>query len=285
MNSVKSRTALVAVVTATLLCASKATVGIFTMSLAVLASAVDSLMDIAASGITLFAVKTAEKPADHEHQFGHGKIESIASLIHAIFIFAVTIWIIKSAISRMMHGYQLQSEGVAIMMMAMTIPVSYWLTRKLKKTGSREDSLALKTDSLHYATDVWTALGILIALLIEHFLKIPNADPIISILISLYIIRSAFHLGYDAIAQLMDMALPETTQRIVKRCILTHCNEVKGFHHLRTRKSGSASMIEFHLEIDKHLSFEKAHAITEEIISEIQKEIPNSTITVHSDPA
>ncbi|MFH1654024.1 MAG: cation diffusion facilitator family transporter [Pseudomonadota bacterium] len=280
----KAKASWAAILNALTLALVKFAVGMFTMSLAVLASALDSIMDVLASSLTLFAVKTAEKPPDEDHPFGHGKIEPLISLVHAIIIGGVAAFIIKSAIWKMLHGYHLQSANLAIIVMIATIPPSFWIARLLRRAGERHDSMVLSADALHYATDVWTASGVIVALVLEKYFKVPNADPIISLLISLYILQSVVKLLWNSISQLMDRALPGNTLATIDSCIKSHSTHVRGYHHLRTRKSGSINHIEFHLEIDHSVSFETAHAITEEIISKIEAAVPKSQVTVHSDP-
>lgn len=234
--------------------------------------------------INLMAIKAAEKPADSGHPFGHGKAEAIAGLFQAVFIAASASFLIVQAFHRIIDGYRLEDEGVGAGVMLIAITASVFLTRMLKKASQDTESSVVEASALNYGADVWTNVGVLVALILEKLWLVKNADPTISILISLYIIISALRVGHGAIAQLMDKTLPHTTLVIIENCIKSHGAIVKGHHRLRTRSVGSEKFIEFHLEVDRKASFEVAHAVTEAIIADIKNAIPGAHVTVHSDP-
>lgn len=281
----KTKTAVLALVIAMALTVIKAAVGLLTMSISVLASALDSLMDIFSSAISLTAVSAAAKPADRAHPFGHGKAEAIAGFFQAILIASSAGFLIYHAFLRIVRGYQLEDEFVGVAVMIVATLTSIYLARHLKRVGRETQSTALAAGALNFGADVWTNIGVLIALCLERLAQVQNADPIISILISLYIIISAVRIMGDAITQLMDKTLPADVLSTIDRCIWAHGHCIQGYHGLRSRRVGAEKFIEFHLEIDRNVSFEHAHAITETIISDIKVAIPGSEVTVHSDPA
>jgi len=280
----KVRTVLIALLTSLGLTAIKVVVGLLSSSIAVLASALDSFTDSCSMGINLFAIRSSEKPADEQHQYGHAKAEPIAGLAQAAFIAVSAGYLILRAFRRMVEGYELANETVAIGVIVVALAASIFLARKMKRVGECTSSMALEACALNYGADVWTNAGVLIALALERWENVRNADPIISILISVYIVVSAVRIAHKAISQLMDRALPHDMLAEIDRCITAHTPMVKGYHRLRTREVGADKEIEFHLEVDKGLSFEEAHNITEAIIAEIRQAIPGSTVTVHSDP-
>jgi ferrous-iron efflux pump FieF len=282
--TLKVRTVLIALLTSLGLAVVKLAVGIFTSSIAVLASALDSFTDACSMGISLVAVKSAEKPADEQHQYGHGKAEAIAGLAQAAFIGLSGAYLVYQAFHRMIEGYRLENETAAIALMIVAIGASFALNWMMKNVGRRTESTAIESGALHFGADLWTNAGVLIALGLERWAHIRNADPIISILISIYIIVSAVRVGHKAISQLMDRSLPSEMLAVIDRCISAHAPMVKGYHRLRTRQVGPEKEIEFHVEIDRGLSFEEAHNITEAIVADIEHEIPGSTVTAHSDP-
>jgi len=282
--TLKVRTVLIALLTSLGLAAVKLVVGLFTSSIAVLASALDSFTDSFSMAINLVAVRSAEKPADEQHQYGHGKAEPIAGLAQAAFIGVSAGYLIYRAFRRMIEGYTLENETVAIVVIVIALAASIFLARRMKRVGECTSSTALEACALNYGADVWTNAGVLIALGLEKWASIRNADPIISILISVYIVVSAVRIGHKAISQLMDRSLSADMLSAIDRCIRAYSPKVRGYHRLRTREVGAEKEIEFHLEIDRGLSFEEAHNITEAIIAEIRREIPGSTVTAHSDP-
>lgn len=282
--SQKTRAVWTAIFVAALLMTAKAVVGFVTMSMSVLASALDSLMDVFSMSMGLAAVKTSDKPADEGHPFGHGKAEAIAGMFQALLIAFSSAFLIVQAFHRMIDGYHLKDEAVGVAVMIIATVASIYLARGLKKTGEDTESSALKAGSLNFGADVFTNTGALIALGLERFAAVKNADPVISVLISLYIFISAVRVGRNAMAELMDKTLPEDVLEIISRCVDSYRPFVCGYHNLRTRRAGAEKYIEFHLEIDRAASFESAHNTTEQIISDIQTVIPHSHVTVHSDP-
>jgi len=272
-------------VTSLTLTVAKAIVGLVTMSMAVLASALDSLMDFISMTINFAAVRTAEMPADEKHQFGHGKAESIAGLFQAALIAVSASFLIYQAFGRILRGYALQDEALGIAIIVIAMVASGLLANMMKRAGQRTNSLALTAGALNYGADVWTNAGVLVALGLEKWASVRNADPIISILISLYVVASAVRIGRDSVSELMDRSLPRDMIEVVDSCIRKHGPRIKGYHRLRTRRVGSEKHIEFHVEVDRKLSFEEAHVLTEAVIADIERTIPGSQVTVHTDPA
>ena len=280
----KARAAIASTFVALGLVLIKVVVGLVTMSMAILASALDSFMDLCSTGISVAAIRTAEKPADESHPFGHGKAESIAGLVQAVLITISAGFLIYQAFVRIIKGYQLEEELLGIAVMVISIVASLFIARYLGRIGRKAESPVLSASALNFSADVWTNSGALLALGLERWAAVKNADPIVSILISLYIIVSAIRIGRDATAQLMDRTLPADILRTIDECIRTHRPFVRDYHDLRTRRVGSERYIEFHVEIDRNLSFERAHEITESIIDQIRRSVPGAQVCVHSDP-
>lgn len=262
----------------------KTVVGLVTMSMSVLASALDSFTDVCQMCINLVAVRTAEQPADTSHPFGHGKAEAIAGFFQAILIAGSAAFLISQSFHRIIDGYRLEDEMVGISVMVVAMIASVYLTRRMKRVGEEMESSVLLAGALNFGADVWTNAGVLIALTLERAAHVKNADPIISILISVYIVISSLRVGRDSIAQLMDKTLPADALAVIDSCIRTRGGPVQGYHRLRTRRVGAEKHIEFHLEIDCSATFETAHDVTEAIIADIQHAIPRSHVIVHSDP-
>ena len=281
----KSRASLISMLTAAGLATIKLTVGLITASIAVLASALDSIMDVISIGIGFIAIRASDKPADQNHQFGHGKAESIAGLAQAAIIAATAGFLIYIAFGKIVKGYHLSGEVIGLVAMTISIITSAILAIYLGKISKRTESTALSAGALNFGADVWTNAGALVALALEKWGNVTNADPVISILISLYVIISAVRIAHEAISQLMDSTLPTDILQIIDSCIRSREPLVKGYHKLRTRQVGMEKYIEFHIEIEKTLSFEDEHELTESVITEIKKAIPGAWVTVHSDPS
>ena len=168
--------------------------------------------------------------------------------------------------------------------MAFSALVSFLLARHLRKVAEETDSIALSADSLHYRSDVYTSSSVIIGLIIIKFSGLLFIDSIISICIALYIIWSSISILRESVDILMDKELPKETIEDVKEIILSHQPQVKSFHKMRTRRSGSRRFIEFHLVLDHNLSFVESHDLAEDIIKDIEGKVPNADVTVHVDP-
>ena len=282
----KNSAARLSIVVAVFLIALKATSGWLTGSISVWASLLDSVLDLFASTLNFIAVRASSRPADEDHAYGHGKAESLTSLFQAILIGASGIFIVWEAVHRIREPHQTRSEVIGIGSMIVAIALSAWLVRKLRRVAKATESPALSSDALHYVTDIYINAGVLVALLLTAFSGWSLADPLISLVIALYILKSALGLAHESINILMDRSLPVEVERTIAEIVARYRNEgVEGFHDLRTRRSGSQKFIDLHLEIDRNKRFEEAHDLTVKILRAIESEIPRSKVHVHTDPS
>jgi cation diffusion facilitator family transporter len=285
-RSMKHSAARLSIIVALFLIALKATSGWLTGSLSVWASLLDSVLDLFASTLNFIAVLAASRPADEDHAYGHGKAESLTSLFQAIVIGASGIFIVWEAVHRIRGRHQTRSEAIGIISMIVAIAASVWLVRRLQRVARATDSLALSSDALHYATDIYINSGVLIALLLTAVTGWSVVDPLISLVIALYIVKSSLGLARESVHVLMDRKLPVEVDQKIAEIVSRYRNQgVNGFHNLRTRRSGSEKFIDLHLEVDRDKRFEEAHDLTVEILRAIETEIPRSKVHIHTDPA
>ncbi|CDM64985.1 cation diffusion facilitator family transporter [Pyrinomonas methylaliphatogenes] len=281
----KSRAARLSILTAAFLIALKTATGWLTGSISVWASLLDSTMDIFASAINYVAVRTAARPADEDHAYGHGKAESLAGLFQASIITLSGLFLIIEAIRRLIIPHSIAATSFGIVAMLIATLVSALLVTRLRRVARATESPALQADALHYLTDIWTNLGALLALIIVVRTGWLIADPLISLAISLYIIWSAVRVGRDSVDVLMDRRLPLEIDDKIAAIVERYRDEgVRGFHDLRTRRSGSVKFIDLHLEIDRHKRLDEAHEITVKVLRAIEEEIPRSHVQIHTDP-
>ncbi|MEX0999211.1 MAG: cation diffusion facilitator family transporter [Thermodesulfobacteriota bacterium] len=280
----KLRTALLSITVAIALIIIKLVFGFITNSVSILASAVDSFLDLSASSVNYFSIRKSEKPADHDHRFGHGKAEGLAGLFQCFVIGVSSIYLIYLSVWRLLNGGNLQALDLGIIVIVFSIIVSLLLARYIRRVAKETESIALKADSLHYQFDVYTNIGIVIALTIIKFTDLNLIDPIISIVIAVLIIWSAKDIVMQSLNILMDKELPEEVVTQIEETIMNHSLDVRSFHKLRTRNAGSVKFIEFHVVLNHELTFVKSHELAEDIIKEIEAVIPNSEVTVHVDP-
>jgi len=280
----KIRAARLSVTTAALLAIIKLTIGIFTGSMAVLASAVDSILDILMSSINLFAIKKAEEPADECHPFGHGKYETVATLVQAFVIAISGSWIIFEAVRRLLQGSALQRVEGGIVVLIFSTLISFALSRYLRKVARETDSSALEADALHFSMDVFTNLALAGGLVILKLTGFTNIDPILSILVGAYIIIEAFKLVRHGMRDVLDAELPPSVLNDVTRLLNNSRENLVEYRNLRTRRAGSQKFMNLDLIVCRHMSIEEAHDIADKLEEKIKNDIPGSDVTIHLEP-
>lgn len=262
----------------------KVAVGVITGSISVLAQAVDSFLDLFAITITFFAVVVATRPADEEHPFGHGKVENIAAVMQAVLIFAAGGLIIYSAIRRIITGATLELTEAGIGVMLVSIVVSIFLSRYLLKVSRTADSVALEANAHIIAADVYSAAGVLVGLIIIRITNFTIIDPIIALLVSLVIFKSAYEVLRKSFGGLIDVKLPEAEVNIIRAAIMEHIGELVDFHALRTRKAGRQRYVDLHLVMPRNISIEKAHQMCDHLEKDIKSKLQHASVVIHVEP-
>jgi len=258
--------------------------GLFTGSLAVITSAIDSLLDILMSGINMMAIHHAEQPADEQHAYGHGKFETLASIFQSIVIALSGAWIVYEAIQRLITPQPIRQTGIGIGVMCVSMVASFLISRHLRSVARATDSTALEADSLHFSMDVYTNLALLTGLVFISRFNLPWLDPVMSILVAGYILYESIGLLRQGLRDILDEQLPATVRNEITALINEHKHELFGYHNLRTRRAGSQKLIDFHLTVCKHLSVEEAHNITDYIEKKIGEHISGTDVTIHIEP-
>jgi len=287
----KTAVAWLAVVSNTALVIGKLIVGLLTGSVAVIAEAMHSGVDLLAAGIALFAVHTAGKPADEEHPFGHGKIENISGTIEALLIFLAAAWIISEAIRKLIAPVEITGAGWGVLVMLVSAVVNILVSHRLFTVGRETDSVALQADAWHLRTDVYTSAGVMAGLAVVWLGKrlLPQfdlgwVDPLAAIAVALLILRAAWQLTRQAGRDLLDASLPEEEAAWIRDYVARLRPTVRGFHRLRTRKSGATRFIQFHLIVESTMSVQDSHRIAEAITRDIEARYPHSSVLVHIEP-
>ncbi|HEX8097444.1 MAG TPA: cation diffusion facilitator family transporter [Pyrinomonadaceae bacterium] len=285
-EAAKTKAARLSILAAAFLIALKTATGYMTGSISVWASLLDSAMDIFASVINYFAVRAAARPADEDHTYGHGKAESLAGLFQSIVIAASGLFLVWEAAQRILVPRETQSEWLGILTMLVAVCVSIALVWKLSRVARETESPALRSDAIHYTTDIYTNAGALLALLVVALTRFTIADPLVSIAIALYILWSAVAVARESVDVLMDRRLPGDVDEQIAAVVGRFKGEgVLGFHDLRTRRSGSYKFIDLHLEVERGKQLEEAHALTVRVLRALESEIPRAKVQIHTDPA
>jgi cation diffusion facilitator family transporter len=286
----KSRVAWLSVVSNTTLVLGKLVVGLLIGSVSVVSEAIHSAVDLVAAAIALAAVKAAAKPADEEHPFGHGKIENISGTIEALLIFVAGSWIIYEAVHRLLARQPVEGVGLGVLIMLVSAVANYFVSQRLFQVGRETDSIALQADGWHLRTDVWTSGGVMAGLLLMaagHAL-LPGVDlgwidPVAAIAVALLIYKAAWDLTRESLRDVVDASLPPAELEWIHGELRGH-PEVKGIHHLRTRKAGSRRFVEFHLVVEARLPTVDAHRLADHLLERIRSRYPNAAVTSHLEP-
>lgn len=279
-----SRIALLSILSNTTLILLKLVVGIISGSVSIISEAIHSSTDLIASIITFFSVGQSSQPADKEHPYGHGKIENISGIAEGILIFLAAGIILYEAVHKIFEPTPIEQYGLAIAVMLFSAFVNFLVSRKLKKVSVEEDSMALEADSLHLKTDVYAALGVAVGVALTQITGLYVLDPIVAILVALFIIREAWELCKKGFDFLIDTRLSDAEEALIVEIIETHADEFRNFHKLKTRKSGNMRHIDFHITVDRNLTVAKAHSIVGELKKDLADEFKATRVSVHVDP-
>ncbi len=257
---------------------------IATESLSLLSTLIDSLLDVGASLINLYAVHHALQPADKEHRFGHGKAEPLAGLAQAAFISGSALFILFEAGDRLLHPRDVVNIDAGLGVMGVSIVFTLLLIGFQRYVVKKTGSVAIQADSMHYKMDVLVNLGVIVSLVLVSQFGWLFVDPLIAVAIALYIFRGAWEIGTKSLDLLMDHELPENERKRIEEIALGHPG-VLGLHDMRTRSSGMNLFIQFHLDMNGDISLKEAHVIAEAVMYKIEDAFPNAEVLIHEDPA
>lgn len=271
------------VATAAILIVAKGSAWLMTGSVSLLTTLIESLMDLAASVVNLFAVRHALQPADSDYRFGYGKAEPLAGLAQAAFVAGSAIFLMIEAIDRLITPKPVVNEEIGIAVMVFSIALTFILIRFQGYVVRQTQSLAINADSLHYKGDFLIHAGVILSLLLSAALGWQLSDPIFAIVIALYILLNAKTIAAESLHILMDRELDESERRRIRAIVLAH-PEVSDIHDLRTRSSGPRVFIQFHLELPPTISLNRAHEISDDVEAKLRAAFPNAGVIIHQDP-
>lgn len=283
LNKLKRLAATMSVSLAVALCFLKIFGSIYTGSLAILSSLIDSLADVFASSLSFVAIKFSTRPASLEHRYGYGRAESISALAQAAFIAGSGLFVMYDGITRIINPAPLEQTDFGIMVMAISLLATLALIAFQKYVTKKTASPAIKADSAHYTVDVLTNLSIIISLLVVKYLGINWFDILTAFVISAYLIFNAYKLAAEAVSALTDRELsPEIRQKVID--IVNNSDGIKGYHDFRSRDLGGTYFFEIHLELDGNLTLNITHQLTDKVEEAIKRQFPEAQVIIHQDP-
>jgi len=267
---------------ASILIASKFTAWLFTDSVSLLSTLIDSFLDAGASLVNLIAVRHALEPADRDHRFGHGKAEPLAGLAQAAFICGSAGFLVIEASERLFHPKGIENTDIGYAVMGLAIVLTLCLVAFQRYVVGKTGSIAITADSVHYQMDILVNAGVIASLWLVGAFAWVLADPIIALIIAAYILWGAWKIGIMAY-HMLDRELDEAERQKIIDIALAHA-EVRGLHDLRTRASGNNVFIQMHIEMDGDFSLLQAHAVSDAVEASVMAAFPNAEVLIHSDP-
>lgn len=274
-----------------LLTGGKLAAGLFTGSVSILSEALHSGLDLAAAVMAYLAVRKAREPADTDHNFGHGKYESLSSMAEGLLILAAVGLIVWGAMGRLVSGEtEIRAPVLGVVVMGVSAVVNVLVSRMLFRVSRETDSLALEADAWHLRTDVWTSVGVLAGMAVitvgtwAGFPEVHHLDPVVAIGIALVIIRAALDIMRRSYNHLVDRSLPAAEVERIQLLLMEHYPELSGYHRLRTRQAGPERYIDVHLEVPGHLSVAQSHALCDHLEQDLRKLILGAEVLIHVEP-
>ncbi len=269
----------------------KIVVGVVTNSLGILAEAAHSALDLVAALMTFFAVRVADKPADPNHPFGHGKVENVSALFETLLLLATSAWIIYEAVHRLTTPeVHVDVSFWSFIVMGTSIAVDVSRSRMLMNAAKKHNSQALEADALHFSTDIWSSSVVILGLILvligrayPNLIFLEKGDAIAALVVAVIVIFVSGELGVRSIQALLDAA-PKNGER---EQIIQQVGRIKGItdvHAVRIRSSGAGWFVDMHVTMDGNMSLNDSHALTEKVEAKVRSILPKSDVTVHMEP-
>ena len=253
-------------------------------SMVLLTSAVDALVDTAASLVTFFGVRYAGRPPDRDHRFGHGKGEAVAAFTQATFLAGAALVVAFQSLQKLAFPEPLHDLGIGLWVIAASLCAACGLVVLQGRVVRRTGSTAIAADQAHYKTDIAVNAAVLLALGVSRWTGWLRADPAFAVLIATYMLWNAWRIAQQALAQLLDREVSGDYRQRIRKAVLA-CEGVRNIHDLRTRFSGDRIFVEYHLEVDGDLSVARGHAIGDATELLIEGLLPSTVeVTAHLEP-
>ena len=279
----KEKAALGSIAASAGLTAAKAVVGLLSGSLAILSEAAHSLIDLAATVLTYAAVRVSGKPADAEHQYGHGKVESVAALAETALLFILAVGVAFEAAQRLLggHGYMVEATVAAFAIIAISIVVDFFRARTLSRVAEKTSSQALEADALHFSSDMWSSIAVLVGLG-GVALGYSWADAAAAVVVAVFICIAGWRLGRRTIDALTDTAPAGVSERVT--AIARSVPGVVSIERVRARPAGPVLFVEVAAGVSRTLPLDRVAAIKERLTRAIRDDIPEAEVTITTEP-
>jgi len=283
--TLQKKATIISSLTASILVVIKLAIGIVSGSVAVLASAIDSILDLIVSAFNYFAISKAEKPADEQFNYGRGKVEALAAVIEGTVITMSGIFIFYEAIKKAYLGETVSHLTPSIIVMVISLFLTLALVVFLNFVAKKTNNMVIKADALHYKTDIYSTGIILLSLIIIHFTNFYLIDSIMGVLISIYIVYSSYEIIKNGVYMLLDASLDKQIVEKIEN-IIKEEKVINNFHFLKTRRSGNTNFVDVHLVFNTNISLLNAHRTADRVEDKIRaiNKKDEWIINTHLDP-
>jgi cation diffusion facilitator family transporter len=287
MQREKKAVALNSILAAVGITALKVVVGVATGSLGILSEAAHSGLDLVAAAVTYFSVRVSDKPADAEHQYGHGKIESFSAFVETGLLLLTCVWIVYEAGKRLFfHSVEIEPSVWAFVVMGVSIVVDSWRSRRLQRIAEKYDSQALQADALHFSTDIWSSSVVILGLALVmlgrkyqlHWLA--KADPIAALFVACIVVYVSSRLALQTVDTLLDGAPAGIRSRIIEAVFKV--DGVLEIDRVRIRRSGSRYFADVSIAMSRNVTFQKSEQIANEVSAQIRALLPEADVVVNA---
>src|SRR5580692_1559479 len=267
----------------------KIVVGLTTGSLGILSEAAHSTLDLIAAIVTFFSVRVSDKPADADHQYGHGKIENFSAFIETGLLLLTCLWIVYEAVKRLFfHSVEIEPTVPAFLVMFLSIAVDAWRSRALGRIAAKYDSQALEADALHFSTDIWSSSVVIVGLAlvwlgrIYHVNWLLRADPISALFVAGVVISVSWRLARRTVDALLDAAPAGVRSQILER--IRTVNGVLEVERVRFRKAGNRYFADVSVGLERNFTFQRSEQVSDAVTSRVREILPGADVMVHSVP-
>jgi cation diffusion facilitator family transporter len=290
LSAAKRQVALSSVVAAACITVLKIATGIMTGSLGMLSEAAHSAIDLIAAAITLVSVRVSDMPADEDHTYGHGKIESLSAFVETVLMLGSCVWIVVEAVRRMMgHHIELKISIWPILVLLLSIVVDWTRSRQLYRVAREAHSQALEADALHFGTDIWSSAAVLVALGASFIGKhweiqwLQYADPLAALVVSGIILRVTWRLASETVHALLDGTNPEMKREVVQA--IEGVEGVLSVDRVRMRRSGAKYFADVTVEMPRTMSFQRTEQLVTAATEAVHAAIPEADVVIRTVPA
>jgi len=255
-----------------------------TGSVGLLSDALESVVNLTAAIMAFFMLKLAATPPDEDHAYGHTKAEYFSSIVEGGMIFVAAGGILWTAVDRLLHPRFIEQPFLGLAVSLLAAAVNFFVGQLLIREGKKHRSITLEADGEHLMTDVWTSLGVFVAVILVALTNWQILDPLVAIAVAINILFSGFNLMRRSVLGFMDTAIPEAEKKIIRDILVDYKKHGVVFHALRTRQSGQKHFMSVHVLVPGSWPVQKGHDLVEEIEGKIKAKVPELSIDTHIEP-